>query len=183
MQLDLSKVGERLRSNGMKYYATLSLPPGSYAIKSLVTVRESGNKGFKRSDLVVPQGRDLAVSQPFFFENPGQQWLMIKGGSHDTSNATYPFQVNGEAFIPSAAVHLRAGGSRKFVLFVRNASPGELSVETLPKAHLLSILKSSEGTKLVLELQDSASTSALNVSVRKLGDPAQLTTTIPLVNE
>jgi VWFA-related protein len=182
IQLDLAKVGERLRSNGMKYYATLSLPPGSYAIKSLVTVHESGSRGFRRSDVVVPEARDLAVSQPFFFESPGQ-WLMIKGGSHDTSNASYPFQVNGEAFIPSAAVHLRAGGPGKFVLFVRNASPDELAVETLPKSHLLSILKNSEGTKLVLELQDPGKASALNVSVRKLGNAAQQTTTIPLVND
>lgn len=183
IQLDLSKVGERLRGNGMKYYATLSLPPGSYAIKSLVTVRESGNKGFQRNDVVVPGSRDLAVSQPFFLENSGQ-WLMIKGGSHDASNASYPFQVNGEAFIPSAAVHLRAGGSRKFVLFVRNASPDELSVETLPKAHLLSILKNSEGTKLVLELlSDSGNASKLDVTVRKRGEADQRRTTIPLVND
>ncbi|MGH9422109.1 MAG: hypothetical protein ACRD3J_19185, partial [Thermoanaerobaculia bacterium] len=183
VQLDLSKVGERLRGNGMKYYATLSLPPGSYAIKSLVTVRESGDKGFQRNDVVVPGSGELAVSQPFFFENSGQ-WLMIKGGSHDASNASYPFQVKGEAFIPAAAVHLRPGGPRKFVLFVRNASPDELSVDTVPKAQLLSILKNSEGTKLVLELlPDPGNASKLDVTIRKRGDAGQHTTAIPLVHE
>jgi hypothetical protein len=183
VQLDVAKVGERLRNNGIKYYATLSLPPGSYAIKSLVSVHESGNKGFRRNDVVVPAGRDLAVSQPFFFENPGQ-WLMIKGGSHDASNASYPFQVNGEAFIPSAAVHLRAGGPRKFVLFVRNASPDELSVETRPRARLLSMLKSADGAKLVLELAtDSENAPELNVTIRKHGDAGEQKTTVPLVND
>src|SRR5439155_18570335 len=43
--LDLKKVGEKLRAGGMKYYATLTLPPGTYAIKSLVRIPETDRKG------------------------------------------------------------------------------------------------------------------------------------------
>jgi VWFA-related protein len=179
--LDLSKVGDKIRNNGVKYYATLSLPAGSYAIKTLVHVRESGRNGFKRNDVLVPASSDLAVSQPFFFEDAGQ-WLTIKGGSHDTTNAAYPFQMNGEPFIPSASARLRTGGPRKFVLFVRNAAPDDLLFGSFPKTTVVSVLKSSEGTKVVLELPpDSEKASALNVTVRKRGDADQRTATIPLL--
>ena len=35
---DLQKVGTQLGASGVKYYTTLALPPGHYAIKSLVRV-------------------------------------------------------------------------------------------------------------------------------------------------
>jgi VWFA-related protein len=182
IQLDLSKVGDKLRDGGLKYYATLSLPAGAYAIKSLVQVHEGAKTGFSRNDVVVPASTDVAVSQPFFFENSAK-WLMIKGGSHDKTNAVYPFQVNGESFIPSAAVHLGTAQPRKFALFVQNASPDELSVETVPKTKILSLLKSKEGSKLVMEISPgSEKASSLEVVVRKKGASDQRTATIPLLN-
>ncbi|MEO8035567.1 MAG: VWA domain-containing protein, partial [Acidobacteriota bacterium] len=47
--LDLAKVGESLKASGVKYYGTLSLNAGSYAIKTLVRVAESDRKGYARS--------------------------------------------------------------------------------------------------------------------------------------
>lgn len=182
VQLDLAKVGDKLRDGGLKYYATLSLPAGSYAIKSLIHVREGSKNGFSRNDVVVPASTDVAVSQPFFFENSAK-WLMIKGGSHDKTNAVYPFQVNGESFIPSAAVHLGTSQPRKFALFVQNASPDELSVETIPKTKILSRLKSKDGSKLVLEISPGPEkASSLNVVVHKKGEADQRASTIPLLN-
>jgi VWFA-related protein len=182
LQLDLSKLGEKLRNGGVKYYATLSLPAGTYAIKSLVQVHESGSNGFSRNDIVVPRSADVAVSQPFFFEDAAR-WLMIKGASHDKTNAGYPFHVNGDSFIPPVSVHRQTGEARKFVVFVRNASPEELSIETAPKARLLSAIKSAEGSKLVMELAgDAAKATALNVTIRVRGAAEQKTASVPLLN-
>src|SRR5207253_9454164 len=114
--------------SGIKYYATLSLPEGKYAIKSLVRAVETERKGYARVDVVVPPGSDVAVLPPFFFEEPGK-WLMVKGGSHDTTNSTYPFQINGEPFIPSASVSMRNGEPREFAVFVYNASVEEVTWE------------------------------------------------------
>ena len=180
MALDLDKVGSALRASGVKYYATLSLPPGKYAVKNLVRVVETDKKGFSRSDIVVPSKDDVAVSQPFFMEQPAK-WVMIKGPSHDKSGASYPFEINGEAFIPSAAVHVNGGEPRRFVVFVQNASPDEMTLVTNPEAKLVTQLRTASGSKLVFELGKVApAVSMLHVTVRKRGSEDARTASMPI---
>ncbi len=124
--LDLTKVGTTLRASGIKFYGVLSLPPGSYAVKTLVRVMETDRKGFRRTDIVVPRHSDVALSKPFFYEPPGK-WLMIKGASHDKTNAAYPFEVNGDMFIPRAGVRVKSGEPSKFAVFVQNAAPDDVT--------------------------------------------------------
>jgi VWFA-related protein len=178
--LDLSKVGSTLRQSGVKYYATLSLPSGKYAIKNLVRVVESDKKGFSRTDVVVPTRDDVAVSQPFFMEQPAK-WVMIKGPSHDKSGATYPFEINGEPFIPSAAVHVKSGEPRRFVVFVQNASPDEMTLATNPEAKLVSQMRTTNGSKVIFELgKVTPAVSMLNVTVRKRGSEDSRTASTPI---
>ncbi|HEX3068416.1 MAG TPA: VWA domain-containing protein, partial [Thermoanaerobaculia bacterium] len=179
LTFDLAKLGDSLK-NGIKYYATLSLPPGRYAIKSLVNVAETAKKGFVRKDIVVPANGDVAISQPLFLEEPGK-WLMVRGSSHDKTNAGYPFVVNGQAFIPSAGVSVHRGEPRTFAVFVENASPDELSVESSPKTTVVSQTGSGLRSLLLLRL-DSAdpSTAALDVTVRKRGSDDLRKSSIPL---
>jgi VWFA-related protein len=179
LTLDLAKLGDSLK-NGIKYYATLSLPPGRYAIKSLVNLAETAKKGFVRKDIVVPANGDVAISQPLFFEEPGK-WLMIRGSSHDKTNAGYPFVVDGKAFIPSAGVNVRRGEPRTFAVFVENASPEELSVESSPKTTIVSQTGSSLRSLLLLRLDSAdASAAALDVVVRKRGSDDLRKSSIPL---
>jgi len=86
ISLDLNKVGEKLKAGGMKYYGTLALPPGTYAVKSLVRAGESDVRGFARTDVVVPGGRQLAVAAPVFIQEGAPSWVMVKGTSHDKTN-------------------------------------------------------------------------------------------------
>ena len=167
--LDLGKVGATLRASGVKSYTTLSLPPGKYAVKSLVRVAEGDRKGYSRSDIVVPAKGEIAVSQPLF-QDQGAQWMMIKGGSHDKTNAPYPFELNGASFVPSATVRVIDGEPRRFVVFIGNAAPDELSVETKPEAKLITQLHSDSGSKFVFELGSKPATSVLNVAVHKHGE-------------
>jgi VWFA-related protein len=179
--LDLPKVRDKLRESGLKYYGTLSLPQGSYAIKSLVRVKETETRGFTRRDVVVPHADDVAISQPLFLEEPGR-WLMIKGGTHDKTNAAYPFEVDGQPFIPSAAVTVRSGLPRKFVVFVQNATPDEMTVDVAPAATVLSQLRSTTGSKLVFQLDAApANGSILNVTMRKKGSSDARTSSVALV--
>ncbi len=179
LAFDLAKLGDSLK-NGIKYYATLSLPPGRYAIKSLVNVAETAKKGFVRKDIVVPAAGDVAISQPLFFEEPGK-WLMIRGSSHDKTNAGYPFVANGQAFIPSAGVNVRRGEPRTFAVFVENASPDELSVESSPKSTIVSQTGSGLRSLLLLRLDSAdASAAALDVVVRKRGSDDLRKSSIPL---
>ena len=178
--LDLGKAGPALRASGLKYYATLSLPPGKYAVKTLVRVVESDKKGFSRNEVVVPTKDEVALSQPFFMEQPAK-WVMIKGPSHDKSGATYPFEINGEPFIPSAAVHVNGGEPRRFVVFVQNALPDEMTLATNPEAKLVTQIRTSNGSKLVFELGKVApAVSMLNVTVRKRGSEDSRTASTPI---
>jgi VWFA-related protein len=177
--LDLGKVGTTLRASGVKYYATLSLPPGKYAVKSLVRVAEGDRKGYSRTDIVVPAKGEIAVSQPLF-QDQGAQWMMIKGSSHDKTNAPYPFELNGASFVPSAAVRVINGEPRRFVVFIGNAAPDELSIETKPEARLVTQLRSESGSKFVFELGGKPAESVLNVAVHRRGQPRATVSSISL---
>lgn len=180
VNVDLAKVGPQFRTAGVKYYATLSLPAGRYSVKTLVRTAETDRKGFVRSDIVVPEPHDVAISKPLFFE-PAGKWVMIKGASHDKTNAPYPFEVNGEPFIPSAAVQLRNGEARRFAVFVWNATPDEMTLDTNPQSKIVDQLRSAIGAKLVFELGPvNRQQSTLNVTVRKRGSDDQRTTSIPI---
>jgi VWFA-related protein len=193
LSLDSAKVGEKLRSSGIKYYATLSLPEGRYAIKSLVRVAETEKKGYARADVVVPPSSDVAVLPPFFFEEPGR-WLMVKGGSHDTTNAAYPFQINGEPFIPSASVRLRDGEPREYAVFVYNAAADEVTWETTVSdasgtAHpanpqMVKKLQGEDVTKLMFQYAPGDSdqgASRLDVTIHKKGSAEARRAGVPLM--
>lgn len=76
--LDVSKVGAKLRQNGVKYYETLSLPPGRYVVKTLVNVEESEKKGFVRTDVVVPERGAPATAPPLVADDFGNNWLIVR---------------------------------------------------------------------------------------------------------
>jgi len=181
LPIDVTKVADKLKATGLKYYVTLSLPEGKYAIKSLVRIAENEAKGFARTDVVVPKAGDLAMSPPIFVDTDSGKWLMVKGSSHDKTNAAYPFEVNGEPFVPRAEAKLAAGQSRKFVVFVQNAAPDELTIDTNPKANMLTQLRGGTGSKLVYELAGQAGASTLNVTVKKKGTSAEQSTSVPLI--
>jgi len=192
LAFDVAKLGDKLRESGLKYYATLSLPEGRFALKTLVRVPETERKGFARIDLVVPSASEVAVLPPFFFEEPGK-WLMVKGASHDTTNAAYPFQINGEPFIPSAAVRVRSGESRQFAVFVYNATADEVAWETSvsdtnggshqARPNLLKQLQGEDVTKLMFQYAPADrdhGAARLDVTIRKKGSAEARTSSMPL---
>ena len=182
MQLDMKKVGDKLLEGGVKFYATLSLPEGHYAVKSLVRVAETDRKGYQRVDIHVPAPEDVAVLQPMFFEEAGQ-WVMVKGASNDKTNAPYPFVFDGGSFVPAARVNLRKGEPRLFTLWVYNAHKDELTFEFAPEAKLISQAKpdGSDVTKLLFSLERVPEQArALDVTVRKKGSTDERKVTVPL---
>lgn len=175
LALDLAKVGDKLRQNGVKYVATLGLPAGKYAIKTLVQTT-TGQRGFARSDVVVPKSGETVLLPPFVLDDP-KAWLIVRGAEHE--HDAYPFQVNGEPFVPSAAGHPPAGAVRKVAVFICNARPEELTWQTTTPATLLAQIKGDAATKLVLQLDDNA-VQRFGVTVRKNGAPAALTASTPV---
>jgi hypothetical protein len=118
---------------------------------------------------------------------------MVKGGSHDTTNSGYPFQINGDPFIPSASVHMRSGEQRQFALFVYNATPEELAWETSVhesggashqvSPSLLQEMHGDDVTKLMFQYapddRDDGS-ARLDVTVHKKGSTDERRASVPL---
>jgi len=189
MKVDTTKAAGQLNRSGVKYYGTLLLPPGKYAIKSLVRSPLSERKGYARNDLVVPDANDVALLPPLFIEKPGQ-WLMVRGASH-APDAGYPFVFNGEPFIPSASPRVHNGEASEFALFVTNATADEVTWDAAvteagtPRAKptLVRGLQGGEMAKLLFRYapDDLGTADArLDVSVRKKGSADARKATTPL---
>jgi VWFA-related protein len=176
LSLDLRKVGDKLRTAGLKYYGTLSLPPGTYAVKSLVRSIDTDRRGFSRTDIVVPKPGDIAALQPVpIDEQPG--WVLVKGNSHDSTNAGIPFVLNGQQFIPGAVAHK----SQKVALFVYGAKPDELTWETTPKTTFLGRADSVGGSAFVLQLDSGdANVAALDITVKRKGTNDAKKVSVPI---
>jgi VWFA-related protein len=178
--VDLGKAGDKLRAGGIKFYGTLQLPPGKYAIKSLVRIAETDVKGYRRVDVTVPDEYDVAVLQPMFFEQPGE-WIMAKN-ERQSGKGSYPFVLDGEPFIPSAKARLHPGEPRLFTVFVYNAEPDELTWTSTPAAKLISQTRGETVVKYVFALDKVvAGMKAVDVTFRKQGSTEARTVSVPVV--
>lgn len=172
---DVAQLGAQLRDSGVRFYGTLQLPPGRYALKSLVRVSETDRKGFQRVDVEVPAEGDVSMVRPLFFAEAGN-WVMVKA-ARDDPKAPYPFILGDDAFIPAARATLRKGEPRLFTVFVYNADPAELSWEIAPEARLVS----ENNGKYVFSLEQvRADTKELAVTIRKKGSADARTVTVPI---
>ncbi|HEX8411614.1 MAG TPA: VWA domain-containing protein [Thermoanaerobaculia bacterium] len=177
--LDLAQVGDRLRSSGVRFYGTLELPPGRYAVKSLVRIAETDRKGYQRVDLEVPAASDVAMTRPLFFTDPGD-WVMVKAQGDDPS-LPYPFMLGSDSFIPDPNAMLRKGEPRLFTVFIYNTNRDELTWDIVPAAKLVSESNSDTVTKLVFALDGvPVDAKELAVTIRKKGSADSRTTTVPI---
>ena len=190
INVDPAKASAAVKQNGVKYFATLALPPGRYAIRTLVTLPETQRRGFSRTELLVPGAKDMAVLPLLFLDKPGQ-WAMLKGVQHDA--AAYPFQLDGEPFVPSAAPQLHASEEREFVLFLYNASAEDVMMQatvtdaegkTRPAQPSLARQILGEGvTKLVFQYDPAglpAGAATLDLTLHKKGSSDLHRASIPL---
>jgi VWFA-related protein len=191
INVDPGKASDKVKQSGIKYFATLSLPPGKYAVKSLVALPDSERRGFVRTELVVPAGTEMAILPPLFLDKPGQ-WAMLKGVQHDS--AAYPFHLDGEPFVPSAAPRLRKAEEGEFALFLYNANPEEMMMQatvtdaagvTRPAATSLVRQIRGEGvTKLVFHYEPSGvapGPARLDLLIHKKGSPDVRKSTLSLL--
>lgn len=188
--VDPARASRAVRENGIKYFTTLALPPGHYAIRALVTLPDPQKRGFVRTDLVVPETGQASVSPPLFFDKPGQ-WALLKGVQRD--NASYPFLLDGEPFAPSAAPLLHPDARTEFALFLYNAPAEEMMIRATvtdsagakrPAEPALARQLQGDGvTKLVFELNPSGMSpgpAILNLSLHKKGSSDILQRSLPM---
>jgi hypothetical protein len=140
LSIDLEKLGERLRAGGVRYYGTLSLAPGKYAIKTLVHGPDDRN-GFTRTELVVPKEGEAAVLTPIPIDEKPRA-VLVKATPRD-ANESYPFMVGAQKYVPCATANGRVA------LYIVGVSPEEIAVEGAQVVHKTS---SGAGTTVVLQI-------------------------------
>lgn len=181
IDVDPARASSAVRENGIKYFTTLALPPGRYAIRALVTLPDPQKRGFVRTDLLVPQPGVASVSPPLFFDKPGQ-WALLKGVQRDA--AAYPFVLDGEPFVPSATPRLQPASTSEFALLLYNAAAEEMMIggtvtdsagAKRPAQPTLTRAMQGDGvTKLVFALDPAALSPApatLDLVLHKKGSP------------
>lgn len=124
--LDLATAGDAVKKNGVRYYGSLRMPPGKYAVKALVRVEETGLIGFRRQDIEVPAFDTATIMRPVVFEDPGQ-WAMVLGPARGDDFA-YPFAAGEAKYIPKSEPVIAANGEYKVALFLYRVPIENLSV-------------------------------------------------------
>ncbi len=183
--LEVAKVGEKVRATGIRYYGTLMLPPGSYAVKALVRTGDPDRgsaevlekRAYARVNITVPSQGQIAILPPIPIDEDGK-WLLVR--SNRGGNANYPFLYGGRTFSPTATADL-SRGPRKVALFIFGAHPADLSFETRPRTKVLGMTEDNGATKVVLQLDSAGGASVLNVTVFKKGIAAGQRTSVPLM--
>lgn len=114
--LDVKNAGDAVRDAGIRYYGTLRVPAGHYALKALVRVEESGRIGFARNDIQVPAFDSAVVLPPLLFAAP-EKWLMLTGPARG-DDFPYPFAAGDAKYVPLSHPELSSNGEYKLALFL-----------------------------------------------------------------
>ncbi len=172
--VDVAKAGERLKNHGIRFYGTLRLPPGKYAVKTLVRVIETDAKGYRRVNVDVARDGDVSIA-PFFMVSDEAEWVMVKAEAKET--VPYPFVLDGEAFIPAVRAMLRRGEPRIFAVFVNNAEEDEITWDIAPRATLVS---QKAGIYVFALESPPVDARELAITLRKKDSSDARTVTVPI---
>jgi VWFA-related protein len=183
--IEVAKVGEKVRASGIRYYGTLMLPPGSYAVKALVRTGDPDRgpsetvekRGYARVNINVPYEGQIAILPPIPIDEDGK-WLLVRGNRGD--NADYPFEFAGKTFSPTATADM-SSGPRKVALFIFGAHPADLSFETRPRSRVLGVTESNGAAKVILQIDAADGATTLDVTVFKKGIAASHHISVPLM--
>lgn len=130
LNIDVTKVKDKLRTHGIKYFDLLLIPPGDYRIKTIIRNSETGEVATDIDELSVPKYDDqtLIVSPPIFIDKD-PQWMSIPG--YDPLKPTgrkvgeglpidYPYSLEGEKFLPGIIPTYFAHTQAQFLLRTHN---------------------------------------------------------------
>lgn len=103
---------------GIKFYGSVALPPGDYALRVLVRDLGSGRSALQIVPVSVPDFAAAPVLSPALFPEPLDRWLLVRQGAAEGEALTeYPYRWKGEVFVPAARpVALRAAATHVSLL-------------------------------------------------------------------
>ena len=135
LTLDLTGREDIFSNTGLKYYGHLQLAAGDYLLRVLVRNSATGATGVETAKLQIPafDAGEPTLLPPFFHEAPGS-WFLVREEPADqyATTTVYPFTVNGEPYVPSAAPLVQASRSdadAEICLVGYNLGQGALSLE------------------------------------------------------
>jgi VWFA-related protein len=116
--LDLARVGETFRSEGLTLVESMRLPPGEYRLRTLVRNGQTGEMGSEAFTLQVPgTAAEPSVSKPLFMleQPPG---IYFEAGSVKAGNpSASPFLVGMKPFFPDLQPDLDPTATVKLCLY------------------------------------------------------------------
>lgn len=100
--LDLAKVGERLRGTALQAHAAFALAPGRYSLRFLLRDAESGRSGTHWMEVSVPEvsPAEVELLPPLFMDDPASFVVLQAPSSGARAAAGSPFRVGASAFTP-----------------------------------------------------------------------------------
>ena len=116
-----------VRAGGIRYFGTLQLPPGDYAIKTIVRVEESNRVGFVRTNVHVPSFESGEVLPPLFLTEPAN-WVTLAGPARGDAYE-YPFNAGDQKYVPRARPVLKSGTAQRLALFLYRVPTENLEVK------------------------------------------------------
>jgi VWFA-related protein len=115
--LDVSKVGAKLRGRGLQYRGAFVLPPGRHSLRVLVRDATRGQMGSAWLDLNLPtfDSPDVMLFPPLFMDDPAL-WVVIDAPSRGASPPESPFHVADEPFVPRVRPSMANGRTERVCL-------------------------------------------------------------------
>lgn len=134
--LDLAKVGDRLRTSGLQAHATFTLAPGRYSLRFLLRDAVTGRNGTHWMEVSVPEAvaGEVVLLPPLFMEDP-QRFVVLHAPSSGTSGTGSPFRVGASAFAPRPRPVMANGREQRVCVLARDggrAYDAGASFEILP---------------------------------------------------
>lgn len=117
-------------AEGLSFYGTLHVPAGQYTIKLMVQEPDSGAAGVQFLDVTVPpyDKRVGFLLPPVVMDDP-RRWLGLDLGASKAGRSDFPFEIEGEPFLPRASFRVQSGTPEKLVLIAFDPSgPADAAV-------------------------------------------------------
>jgi VWFA-related protein len=129
VRVDPARADPDDQTSGISLFGTLSVPPGQYTIRMMVREGETGHSAVRFLDLTVPpyEGRAAFALPPLIMDDAGR-WvsLDIGAGTMTTPEATPPFRLQAEPFVPRTSFEVHPDTAERLALIVWDpTAPGD----------------------------------------------------------
>ncbi len=140
-RIDLSRSDPGDEARGLSIQTSLSVPPGRYTVRLMVTEAETGSSGVQFLDIVVPprDGRAGFLLPPVIVEDP-VRWIPVEMARPREQGAAFVF--GGKSFVPRTSAEIESGTPEKLVLIAYGA---DAAVDPAASVEIRSSLTDAQG--------------------------------------